>query len=101
MPRTARIVPEDAVYHILIRGNKSIIVSKDDYLLACGSYVELNPVRAGIVEDPREYRRSSYGVYGYGKKDGLVDEHQIYLNLSEDEGEKRKRYREFGRKREV
>ncbi|MCL5421595.1 MAG: transposase [Nitrospirae bacterium] len=35
---------------------KSIIISKDDYLLACGSYVELNPVRAKIVEDPKEYK---------------------------------------------
>ena len=35
---------------------KSIIISKDDYLLACGSYVELNPVRAGIVKDSRDYK---------------------------------------------
>src|SRR5208337_3659454 len=76
---------------------KSIIVSRDDYLLACGSYVELNPVRAGIVEDPMQFRWSSYGVYAYGKKDGLVDEHPIYLSLSAEEGERRKRYREFVR----
>ena len=41
---------------------KSIIISKDDYLLACGSYVELNPVRAKIVETPDDYRWSSYKV---------------------------------------
>jgi putative transposase len=35
---------------------KSIIISKDNYLLACGSYIELNPVRAKIVEYPREYK---------------------------------------------
>jgi len=39
---------------------KSIVISKDEYLLACGSYVELNPVRARMVEDPKEYRWSSY-----------------------------------------
>jgi len=32
---------------------KSILISRDQYLLACGSYVELNPVRAGIAKDPR------------------------------------------------
>lgn len=74
---------------------KSIIISKDDYLLACGSYVELNPVRARIVEDPKDYRWSSYNVYAYGKKDIIVDEHPIYKGLSKDEGDRRKKYREF------
>ncbi len=36
---------------------KSIVLSKDEYLLACGSYVELNPVRAKMVEDPKDYTR--------------------------------------------
>ena len=76
---------------------KSIIISKDDYLLACGSYVELNPVRAKIVEDPKEYTWSSYRVYAYGKRDMLVDEHPVYLQLSEDEGERKRKYREFVR----
>ncbi len=74
---------------------KSILISRDQYLLACGSYVELNPVRAGIVKDPRDYRWSSYRAYAYGKKDSLVDEHPIYHELSEDEPNRRKRYREF------
>lgn len=76
---------------------KSIIISKDDYLLACGSYVELNPVRAKIVEDPKDYKWSSYSVYAYGKKDLIVDEHPIYKSLSKDEAERGKRYREFVR----
>ncbi len=74
---------------------KSIIISKDDYLLACGSYVELNPVRARIVEDPKEYRWSSYNAYAYGKKDFVVDEHPIYRELSKGKTERRKKYREF------
>ena len=76
---------------------KSIIISKDDYLLACGSYVELNPVRAKMAEDPKDYPWSSYRVYAYGKRDVLVDEHPIYLQLSEKEGERRKKYRAFVR----
>jgi putative transposase len=74
---------------------KSIIISKDNYLLACGSYVELNPVRARVVEDPKDYRWSSYNVYAYGRKDTIVDEHPIYRELSRDETERRKKYREF------
>lgn len=74
---------------------KSIIISKNGYLLACGSYAELNPVRAKIVEDPKDYKWSSYNTYAYGKKDFIVNEHPIYNSLSKDEGEQRKKYREF------
>jgi putative transposase len=38
----------------------SSVVDSDGYLLACLRYVELNPVRAGIVGHPRDYRWSSY-----------------------------------------
>lgn len=74
---------------------KSIIISKDGYLLACGSYVELNPVRAKIVEDPKDYTWSSYRAYGYGKREILVDEHPVYLQLSEDAVERMIKYRDF------
>ena len=74
---------------------KSIIISKDTYLLACGSYVELNPVRASIVVDPKDYRWSSYNFYAYGKRDILIDEHPIYPNLAKDERERRQGYRDF------
>jgi Transposase and inactivated derivatives len=60
---------------------KSIIISKDEYLLACGSYVELNPVRAGMVKAPKDYPWSSYGVNAYGKKDDLIDKHIILINF--------------------
>jgi len=76
---------------------KSIIISKDRYLLACGSYVELNPVRAKMVEDPKDYTWSSYRAYAYGRRDVLLDKHPVYLQLSEEEGERRKKYREFVR----
>ena len=76
---------------------KSIIISKDEYLLACGSYVELNPVRAKMVEDPKDYTWSSYRAYAYEKRDVLVDEHSVYQQLSGDEGERRRKYREFVR----
>lgn len=74
---------------------KSILISRDDYLLACGSYVELNPVRAGIVGSPEDYRWSSYKVYAYGNKESVIDEHPIYKELSTNETARRKRYREF------
>jgi len=41
------------------------LISKDGYLLACGSYVELNQLRAKIVSDPKDYPWSSYNTYAY------------------------------------
>jgi putative transposase len=39
---------------------RSCLVQGDEYLLGCQRYIELNPVRAGMVEHPAEYRWSSY-----------------------------------------
>jgi putative transposase len=39
---------------------KSSPIDSDRYLLACTRYVELNPVRAGLVSVPADYRWSSY-----------------------------------------
>ena len=52
---------------------KSSTISTNEYLLACCRYVELNPVRAGIVADPIDYRWSSYGSkIGNKKKSGWI-----------------------------
>ena len=40
---------------------KSSIVDERRYLLCCYRYIELNPVRAGMVQHPAEYVWSSYG----------------------------------------
>ena len=52
---------------------KSSTISADEYLLACSRYVELNPVRAGIVADPKDYRWSSYGSKTGNKKEAWLD----------------------------
>ena len=44
---------------------KSSVVQAEDYLLACQRYIELNPVRAGMVNDPGQYRWSSYRPVSY------------------------------------
>jgi len=41
---------------------KSILVSKDESQLICASYIDLNPIRAGIVERPEDYRWCSLGL---------------------------------------
>lgn len=43
------------------------------YLIACARYVELNPVRAGLVAKPEEWRWSSAGAHLAGKNDKLIE----------------------------
>jgi putative transposase len=74
---------------------KSAVVERDSYLLECGRYIERNPLRAGIVKDPREYLWSSYRVYGYGKEDGLTDRDEIYEAMGKDQTERQRAYREY------
>ena len=48
---------------------KSSVVHADSYLLACQRYIELNPVRAAMVDDPAHYRWSSYRHNALGQPD--------------------------------
>jgi putative transposase len=60
---------------------RTALVHDERYWLTCMRYVELNPVRAGIVADPNEYRWSSYAHHAHGGSDGLITEHPVYLAL--------------------
>jgi putative transposase len=74
---------------------KSSPVERDDYLLACCRYIELNPVRAGIVADPQDYAWSSCR-YRLGRGIATwLDYDPAYLGLGKDETERRDRYRGF------
>ena len=52
---------------------KSLIVHKDEYLLSCIKYIELNPIRAKIIDNPLEYQWSSYKTRTVGTKNVLLD----------------------------
>ncbi|WP_366514978.1 transposase [Solimonas terrae] len=51
---------------------RSCLVQQDEYLLSCHRYIELNPVRAGMVSHPGDYPWSSYRANGQGEADALV-----------------------------
>jgi putative transposase len=53
------------------------------YLLMCQRYIELNPVRAGIVEFPGGYRWSSYRANAEGREDLLLTPHPVFAALGE------------------
>jgi putative transposase len=60
---------------------KSCLVQSDTYVVACYRYIELNPVRAGMVGHPAEYRWSSYAANSGHISLGKLRPHQEYLAL--------------------
>ena len=48
-------------------------IDTEEYFIACCRYIELNPVRARMVDHPRQYRWSSYRAHAEGKDDALAD----------------------------
>jgi putative transposase len=72
---------------------RSSLVDSDRYLLACFRYIELNPVRAGIVKHPIRYHWSSYGHNAHGKPDSLITHHAIYQALASSETGRQAAYR--------
>jgi len=83
------------VGHLFQNRFKSNIIDNDSYLLQCGKYIELNPVRAGIVAAPREYPFSSYQYYAMGNKDPLISPDPLYVGLSDNEEYRRRQYQEL------
>ena len=76
---------------------RSCIVQKEKYLILCQRYIELNPVRAGIVDHPAQYRWTSYRANAHGEKNGLIKANPSYLGLGETGEERQKAYRELFR----
>lgn len=60
---------------------RSAVVTSAAYFFACSRYIELNPVRAGLVGDPAEYRWSSVHANASGGDDPVVTRHALYLAL--------------------
>lgn len=68
------------------------IIENDAYALQTSSYIHLNPVRAKIVNNPIEYRWSSYDVYIGKRECGLVNEEKILSSLFNNSREMYKEY---------
>lgn len=76
---------------------KACLVQADSHLLGCQRYIELNPVRAGMVKRPEQYPHSSYRHNALGQADPLVAHHPAYATLGKCLEESRRIYREsFG-----
>lgn len=74
---------------------KSSLIDTDGYLLQCHRYIELNPVRAGMVEDPGHYAWSSHGRNAFGRHNPLLHSHPLYLALGSTNATRCAAYRDW------
>jgi len=77
---------------------RSCVAGEATYVLGCCRYIELNPVRAGMVEHPADYPWSSYRTNTRGEASRVpIVQHSLYLALGRDAAERQGNYRELFR----
>jgi putative transposase len=63
---------------------RSSLVQDERYLMVCHRYIELNPVRACMVDSPSDYPWSSHRANAFGQQDSLLTPHSLYTRLGGD-----------------
>lgn len=76
---------------------RSTIVQEDQHLLACLRYIDRNPVKAGLVSNPKHWQNASFHYYAYGNPHETLslDWHPVYLELSPDVERRQAMYIEY------
>jgi putative transposase len=72
---------------------RAIAIGDERYWMTCLRYVELNPVRAGIVGNADAYAWSSYAAHAHGRRPGWLTPHPLYQALGRTDGERQAAYR--------
>ncbi len=76
---------------------RASLVDTATYFLRCCRYIECNPVRAGMVLSPEEYRWSSYRAHALGVSDELLAMHEQYERLGRSDQQRQQAYRDLFR----
>jgi putative transposase len=74
---------------------RSTLIDSERYFMACMRYIEANPVRAGIVAAPWDYRWSSCAHHLGQVKDALVSDHPLFWQLGNTPFEREAAYRDL------
>lgn len=79
--------------HFWERRYRACLVEEDTYALAVLRYLDRNPARAGLVEDPTTYPWSSCSAYALGAPNRVISFHPSYLALSPYAKVRQRQYR--------
>ena len=71
---------------------KSCLAQDETYVLTCHRYIELNPVRASMVDHPRDYPWSSYRANAEGNSSSLLSPHPEYRRLGQTDTKRQSGY---------
>jgi len=91
-------------YHHKIYGTRGFLwqgrfklqpVQKERYLIACGRYIERNPVRANIAQEAHDYPYSSARFYCKGLCDGITSQDPIHALFGLENLKRQLNYVEF------
>jgi REP element-mobilizing transposase RayT len=85
--------------HLFQGRYKAILCDRDIYLLELSAYIHLNPVRAEMIENPQDYRWSSYGAYVKKDAGSLVDEDYLLSLFAKKKARARQAYARFVKSR--
>jgi putative transposase len=73
---------------------RSSLIDSEGYLMRCHCYIEMNPVRAGMVQKPSDFCWSSHGSNANGAATAVtLTPHALYLALGASDEERRSQYR--------
>ena len=81
--------------HLFQNRYKAVLCEKDAYLLELTAYIHLNPLRAHIVKNLKEYRWCGHGALCAGKEDGIIDIGEVLGHFGRNSREARLAYEKF------
>ena len=80
--------------HVFEGRFKSYVVQTEKYFFSCSRYIDLNPVKAHLQKDPKDYRWSGYSSLASGQASAIkLDKHDLYLSLGKQDSERQVAYR--------
>jgi len=74
---------------------KSCLIDSENHLFTLYRYIEMNPVKANLVNNIADYPWSSYRHNALGEKNSLITEHQLYQNLAESSALRAENYQKI------